>query len=55
MRFLAVASASDVAGIVKLSYTPQDYEKTIALVGKGVCFDTGGVRLKTASVYVWDE
>ena len=44
--FLAVASASDVAGIVKLSYTPQDYEKTIALVGKGVCFDTGGVSLK---------
>jgi len=44
--FSAVALASDVAGIVKLSYIPQEYEKTIALVGKGVCFDTGGVSLK---------
>ncbi|WP_440616255.1 M17 family metallopeptidase [Cysteiniphilum sp. 6C5] len=44
--FSAVARASEIAGIVKLTYTPKDYNKTIALVGKGICFDTGGVSLK---------
>ncbi len=44
--FGAVARASEIAGIVKLSYTPAEFHKTIALVGKGICFDTGGVSLK---------
>ncbi|WP_116963258.1 M17 family metallopeptidase [Fastidiosibacter lacustris] len=44
--FSAVARASEVAGIVKLSYTPREFTNTIALVGKGICFDTGGVSLK---------
>jgi leucyl aminopeptidase len=54
--FLAVARANAHrrAGIVKLSYRPraspkqsQRLDKTIALVGKGICFDTGGINLKS--------
>lgn len=47
--FLAVARANSHrdAGIVKLSYRPpQKTTRHIALVGKGVCFDTGGINLK---------
>lgn len=44
--FSAVARASEVAGIVQLTYTPKEYNKSISLVGKGICFDTGGVSLK---------
>lgn len=44
--FSAVARASDMAGIVKLSYKAANACKLITLVGKGVCFDTGGVSLK---------
>ncbi len=50
--FLAVAqgSAQDDAAIVRLRYTPPRARKApaIALVGKGICFDTGGMNLKTA-------
>lgn len=59
--FLAVAqgSATDDAGIVHLRYRPKRTTKgarpkgaaasaTLALVGKGICFDTGGVNLKPA-------
>ena len=48
--FLAVAQGSDVedAAIVRLSYRPRGATKTIALVGKGICFDTGGHNLKPA-------
>ena len=50
--FLAVSQGSDTrdAGIVHLTYKPS---KTplgggkIALVGKGICYDTGGVNLKS--------
>jgi leucyl aminopeptidase len=48
--FLAVTQAHDAgSGIVQLSYRPQRGRgaPTLALVGKGVCFDTGGVNLKT--------
>lgn len=48
--YLAVVqgSARKDAGIVKLTYTPDDLSaKTVALVGKGMCFDTGGHNLKT--------
>jgi leucyl aminopeptidase len=36
------------AAIVHLSYRPKDAKKNIALVGKGICFDTGGHNLKPA-------
>ncbi|MGE0081733.1 MAG: leucyl aminopeptidase family protein [Thiohalomonadaceae bacterium] len=50
--FLAVAqgSAEQDAGIVQLRYAPANGARkpALALVGKGICFDTGGVNLKTA-------
>lgn len=33
---------------VRLSYVPQGYRHTVALVGKGVTFDSGGLSLKPA-------
>lgn len=50
--FLAVArsSADDDDGIAWLRYKPSSRSKKapVALVGKGICFDTGGVNLKPA-------
>jgi len=48
--FVAVAqgSAEEDAAIVRLRYRGGKGKKTIALVGKGICFDTGGHNLKTA-------
>ncbi len=48
--FVAVAQGSDVedAAIVHLTYAPKRAQKRIALVGKGICFDTGGHNLKPA-------
>jgi leucyl aminopeptidase len=48
--FVAVAQGSDPedAAIVHLTYTPKKARKTVALVGKGICFDTGGHNLKPA-------
>ena len=50
--FLAVAqgSATHDAGIVYLRYDPVKHTKQapLALVGKGICFDTGGTNLKSA-------
>ena len=48
--FLAVARAgSRSAGILHLAYRPRRRRHPpLALVGKGVCFDTGGVNLKPA-------
>ena len=49
--FLAVAQASPVAdaGIIHLRYRPRARGgKRLALVGKGICFDTGGVNVKPA-------
>jgi leucyl aminopeptidase len=49
--FLAVArgSARRDAGILRLSYRPRGSagQAPIALVGKGICFDTGGTNLKS--------
>ena len=49
--FLAVARANQQrdAGIVRLRYkTPQRRNaRKLALVGKGICFDTGGINLKS--------
>ncbi len=51
--FLAVAQGSPVndAGIVRLQYKPTGSKAAdkIALVGKGICYDTGGTNLKPAN------
>ncbi len=48
--FVAVAqgSADEDAAIVHLRYTHPKAKQTVALVGKGICFDTGGHNLKPA-------
>ena len=48
--FCAVAQGSDEkdAAIVHLQYRHPKAKKTVALVGKGICFDTGGHNLKPA-------
>ena len=48
--FVAVAqgSAEEDAAIVHLRYRHPKAKRTVALVGKGICFDTGGHNLKTA-------
>ncbi len=46
--FVAVAQGSDPedAAIVHVSYRHPKAKQTVALVGKGICFDTGGHNLK---------
>jgi leucyl aminopeptidase len=46
--FVAVAQGSDPedAAIVHLSYKHPKAKRNVALVGKGICFDTGGHNLK---------
>lgn len=46
--FVAVAQGSDPedAAIVHLSYKHPKAKQSVALVGKGICFDTGGHNLK---------
>jgi leucyl aminopeptidase len=46
--FVAVAQGSETedAAIVHLTYKHPKAKQTIALVGKGICFDTGGHNLK---------
>ncbi|MDP1682836.1 MAG: leucyl aminopeptidase family protein [Burkholderiales bacterium] len=48
--FAAVAQGSHEqdAAIVHLTYSPKGAKHRIALVGKGICFDTGGHNLKPA-------
>lgn len=48
--FYAVGQGSEPmdAAIVHLTYTPKDAKKHISLVGKGICFDTGGHNIKPA-------
>ncbi|MEK6195957.1 MAG: leucyl aminopeptidase [Deltaproteobacteria bacterium] len=44
---IAVGEGSqDKPRLVELVYAPQGAKKTIALIGKGVTFDTGGINLK---------
>lgn len=52
--FLAVGQGSPTedAGIVRLSYTPASKivrREKLTLVGKGICYDTGGTNLKPAN------
>ena len=49
--FVAVLEASEksTGGLVHLRYQPaRRPKKTLALVGKGLCYDTGGINLKPA-------
>lgn len=48
--FVAVAqgSADNAAAIVHLRYSHKQAKRGVALVGKGICFDTGGHNLKPA-------
>ncbi|HEU4707739.1 MAG TPA: leucyl aminopeptidase family protein [Methylophilaceae bacterium] len=48
--FVAVAQGSQPqdAAIVHLTYSPERARRHIALIGKGICFDTGGHNLKPA-------
>jgi leucyl aminopeptidase len=36
--------------LISLEYAPPRARKTVALVGKGVCFDSGGINIKTADL-----
>jgi leucyl aminopeptidase len=59
--FLAVSRANDRrdAGIVRLRYRPRRRSSAtphLTLVGKGICFDTGGINLKPhKSMYLMHE
>lgn len=48
--FVAVGQGSEPqdAAIVHLTYQPKIIEKHVAIIGKGICFDTGGHNLKPA-------
>jgi leucyl aminopeptidase len=47
---LAVSKGSDAPPVMIISeYVPERFEKTIALVGKGVTFDTGGISIKPSA------
>jgi leucyl aminopeptidase len=41
------AGSHDEARLIKLTYTPRKPTGSVALVGKGVMFDSGGLSLKT--------
>lgn len=48
--FSAVAQGGDEqhAAIVRIAHVPRNAAYAVALVGKGICFDTGGHNLKSA-------
>jgi leucyl aminopeptidase len=47
---LSVSKGSDVPPVMIITeYKPETYQKTIALVGKGVTFDTGGISIKASA------
>jgi leucyl aminopeptidase len=45
---VAQGSDHEDAAIVRLSWRPKQAKRRLALVGKGICFDTGGHNLKPA-------
>lgn len=48
--FLAVAKgSSQFPKFIHMKYTPDKPKKKIAIIGKGLCFDSGGLDLKPAS------
>jgi len=52
--FVAVAQGSELAdaAIVRVSLIPPAAQGRVALVGKGICFDTGGHNLKSADAMI---
>ncbi len=44
--------SSNESYLVSLFYQgdPENKEKVVAFIGKGVCFDTGGLSIKTAGM-----
>lgn len=47
---LSVSKGSDEPPVMIVTeYTPEKFEKTVVLVGKGVTFDTGGISIKNSS------
>ena len=44
--FVAVSGAKGKGGMVRISYRRIRARKHVALIGKGVCFDTGGINVK---------
>ncbi len=47
---LAVSKGSSAPPVmIVMEYKPATFEKTIALVGKGVTFDTGGISIKSSA------
>ncbi|MCE7064514.1 M17 family metallopeptidase [Dyadobacter sp. CY326] len=47
---LAVSKGSEAPPVMIVTeYVPEHYTKTVALVGKGVTFDTGGISIKTSA------
>jgi leucyl aminopeptidase len=48
--FLGVGAGSEREGkVVVLEYSPKKPRKTVALVGKGITFDSGGISIKPAA------
>ena len=48
--YLAVAKgSSQPPKFIHMKYTPQNPKKRIAIIGKGICFDSGGLDIKPAS------
>ena len=47
---LSVSNGSGASPVlISMEYQPEVYSKTVALVGKGVTFDTGGISIKGSS------
>jgi leucyl aminopeptidase len=47
------AGASVPPRVIRLSYEPPESTTTVALVGKGITFDSGGLSLKSAASMTW--
>ena len=48
--YLAVAKGSaEPPKFIHMKYVPQNPKKRIAIIGKGICFDSGGLDIKPAS------
>lgn len=48
--YLAVAKgSSEPPKFIHMKYVPQNPKKRIAIIGKGICFDSGGLDIKPAS------
>jgi leucyl aminopeptidase len=49
----AIGKGSNEAGLVFLDYSPNRFSHTLALVGKGVTFDSGGISIKDSQNLHW--